>query len=71
MRDPAGPTRDPSRAARLKLALERELHPDEAVLWHGWQLARAEWRAFGIYLFAIPWTAFAALWTTLAAVGAL
>ncbi len=54
---------------RLRLALERELRGEEAVVWHGWQLGRLELRSFGQYLFAIPWTAFAVMWTTLAAVG--
>jgi len=61
------PARDTTRSSRLQQALERELRADETVQWHGWQLGRTEWRAFGIYIFAIPWTAFALLWTTLAA----
>ena len=56
-------------APRLQQALERELRPDETVLWHGWQLGRTEWRAFALYLFAIPWTGFALMWTALAAAG--
>jgi hypothetical protein len=53
--------------ARLRDALERELGPDETVQWHGWQLGRIDPRHFGIYLFAVPWTAFALFWTTMAA----
>lgn len=58
---------DNARMARLRAALERELGPDEAVLWHGWQLGRIDPRMFGIYLFAIPWTAFSLAWTGIAA----
>lgn len=63
----SGPAPDTSHTARLRLAVERELRPDEQVIWHGWQLARLDWRLFGIYLFAVPWTAFAIMWTALAA----
>jgi hypothetical protein len=59
--------RDTPSTSRLQQALERELRADETVQWYGWQLGRVEWRAFGIYFFAIPWTAFSLLWTTLAA----
>lgn len=63
------PADDPANGntARLKSALERELRADEAVLWHGWQLARFEPRLFAVYIFAVPWTAFAVMWTSLAA----
>lgn len=57
----------PTRAERLRLALDRELTDDEEVIWHGWQLARIEPRQFGIYVFAVPWTAFSVMWTVLAA----
>lgn len=57
---------DNARMAQLRAALERELAPEEAVLWHGWQLARLDPRLFGIYLFAVPWTAFALAWTGIA-----
>lgn len=53
--------------ARLRHALERELGPDEAVRWHGWQLGRVDPRHFLIYVFAVPWTAFSLMWTVLAA----
>lgn len=59
--------RDNARMGRLRLALERELAPDEAVVWHGWQLARIAPRMFLIYVFAVPWTAFSLMWTGLAA----
>ena len=57
----------PTRAERLRLALDRELTDDEDIVWHGWQLARIEPRQFGIYVFAVPWTAFSVIWTMLAA----
>lgn len=59
--------RDSALTERLRMALERELGPDEEVVWHGWQLARVQPRMFLIYVFAIPWTAFSLLWTGLAA----
>lgn len=58
---------DNARMAQLRAALERELGPEEAVLWHGWQLGRVDLRHFGTYLFAVPWTAFALAWTGIAA----
>jgi len=58
---------DNARMAQLRAALERELGPEEVVLWHGWQLARLDPRMFGIYLFAIPWTVFSLGWTGVAA----
>lgn len=57
---------DNARMAQLRAALERELGPEEVVLWHGWQLARLDPRMFGIYLFAVPWTAFSLAWTGIA-----
>lgn len=67
MSNVAGPDRDNAVMSRLRLALERELRGDEVVVWHGWQLARLELLSFGLYLFAIPWTAFSIMWTTVAA----
>jgi hypothetical protein len=54
MQTPADTTPANARAARLKLALERELRPDEIVVWHGWQLGRLDPRSFMIYVFAVP-----------------
>ena len=54
----------------LDLALKRELRSGERVIWKGHQLARISAKAFGIYLFAIPWTAFALFWTMMASWGA-
>ncbi|MEE4538414.1 MAG: hypothetical protein V2J51_08005 [Erythrobacter sp.] len=53
-------------ASRLNLALGRELHSDEEVVWQGPQMARLELRNFALYLFAIPWTAFSLFWTAMA-----
>ncbi|MCZ8136953.1 MAG: hypothetical protein O9266_11680 [Porphyrobacter sp.] len=61
------PDRDTTPMDRLRLALERELGPDEVVVWHGWQLARIQPRMFLIYIFAIPWTVFSLAWTGIAA----
>jgi hypothetical protein len=58
---------DNASMAWLRAALERELGPEESVQWHGWQLGRIDPRDFGIYIFAVPWTAFALFWTTMAA----
>lgn len=66
MSDVAGPDHDNAVMARLRLALERELRSDEPVVWHGWQLGRLELRTFWLYLFAVPWTVFSVLWTTVA-----
>ncbi|KWV90819.1 hypothetical protein [Erythrobacter sp. YT30] len=54
---------------RLDLALSRELEADEKVIWRGMQLARIDPKAFAIYLFAVPWTAFALFWTAMAFAG--
>lgn len=67
MQTPTDDTPPNARAERLKLALKQELHPDETVVWHGWQLGRLDPRSFMIYVFAIPWTAFSVMWTVFAA----
>ena len=59
----------PPAADPLKLALERELHGNERVLWSGKQLARVSWGGLAIWLFAVPWTAFAVFWTVMAKPG--
>ena len=56
-------------APSLVLALERELEPGERVLWSGKQLARVNPAGFAIWLFAVPWTAFALFWMAMAAAG--
>lgn len=52
---------------RLDLALHRELQEGESIVWQGMKLARVEPASFVIYLFAIPWTAFALFWMSMAA----
>ncbi len=54
---------------RLNIALQNELRDGERIEWQGIKLARIEPKGFGIYLFAIPWTAFALFWTAMAAWG--
>lgn len=66
MSDTTDLDRDNAAMSQLRLALERESRSDEAVLWHGWQSDRLDYRSFGLYLFAIPWTAFSVMWTALA-----
>jgi len=56
--------------APLDLALKREMRSGERVLWQGRQIARLSSKSFGIYLFAIPWTAFALFWTAMVSWGA-
>lgn len=53
----------------LDMALDRELERGERILWQGRPISRIQWAAFGIWLFAIPWTAFAVFWTVMAYVG--
>ena len=53
----------------LNIALQRELRIGERVVWKGFQLSRVSRAGFGLYLFAIPWTAFALFWTVGAAGG--
>jgi len=60
----------PPAADPLMIALERELQPGERVLWSGKRLARVNTGGFAIWLFAVPWTAFALFWTVMAATGA-
>ncbi len=54
---------------RLDRALISELREGETIVWQGMKLARVEPKGFAIYLFAIPWTAFALFWTAIAAWG--
>lgn len=54
---------------RLDMALHRELQSGERVRWQGMKLARIDLASFGIYLFAIPWTAFAVFWMVMASAG--
>ncbi len=59
--------RDNTAVAKLRLALERELAPDEVVQRHGWQLGQIDPRTFVSYIFAVPWTVFSVAWTGVAA----
>jgi hypothetical protein len=62
--DLAAPYPDP-----LQLALQRELRPSERVLWQSRRLPRVAWSGLTIWLFAVPWTAFALFWTAMAWTG--
>ena len=50
----------------LEHALRSELLLGERILWSAQPRGRKLLRGFGIWLFAIPWTAFAVFWETLA-----
>lgn len=52
----------------IQLALKRELRPGERIIWSGQPIARINKSAFGIWLFAIPWTVFSVLWTAAASI---
>lgn len=54
----------------LDLALHRELRRGERLLWQGRPIARVRPSTFGIYLFAVPWTAFSLFWTAMATMAA-
>jgi len=53
-------------AAQIEAALGRELAAGERVLWHGVPDPKYLNRAFAMWLFAIPWTAFSLAWTGIA-----
>ncbi|NMW32049.1 hypothetical protein HKD42_08250 [Altererythrobacter sp. RZ02] len=55
--------------APLDRALNRELTRGERILWQGRPIPRIQWSMFGIWVFAIPWTAFALFWTAMAYAG--
>lgn len=50
----------------LSLALSREA-AGERILWQARRIPRIEPKGFALYLFAVPWTAFALFWTAMAA----
>jgi hypothetical protein len=50
----------------LVMALKRELQTSERILWQSRRLPRIAGAGFGLYFFAIPWTAFALFWMTMA-----
>lgn len=51
---------------QLRLTLDGELTPGERILWAAQPRASRLWTGFGIYLFAIPWTAFSLFWEAMA-----
>lgn len=50
----------------LDLALRRELETGEFVRWQGRPISRIRLSEFTIWVFAVPWTAFALFWTFMA-----
>ncbi len=66
MADIHHPDPDNGTMTQLRLALERELHANETVQWHGWQIGRLDPRHFLSYVFAVPWTVFSLAWTGIA-----
>jgi hypothetical protein len=50
----------------LEQTLRRELIAGEHLLWRGQPRPHKLTRGFGIWLFALPWTAFALMWETFA-----
>lgn len=59
-------TMPPSLAVDDRAVLATALTPGERVRWAGRPRASGMLGSFGIYLFAIPWTAFALFWETMA-----
>lgn len=53
-------------AGRLERELRRDLAPGEDVLWLAMPDPKRLNIAFGIWVFAVPWTAFSLLWTGIA-----
>ena len=54
------------RSDLLSGALANELQRGERVIWQGKAIGRLTATSFSIWLFAIPWTAFALFWTGMA-----
>ncbi len=52
-----------------RMRLDAELGHGERVLWMAKPRPRRQLRSFGIYLFAIPWTAFSVFWIGMAGFG--
>lgn len=50
----------------LEAALRRELEVGETIRWKGRALPGSALGGFGLYVFAIPWTAFSLFWTAMA-----
>lgn len=51
---------------RFETLLRQELDTGERLLWHARGIARSKRGSLALVLFAIPWTAFAVFWTTMA-----
>lgn len=49
-------------SAQAAQSITDTLLPGEQVRWAGRPRRAAQWRAFAIWLFAVPWTAFALFW---------
>jgi len=58
----------PALPTQIKQALTAALVASERVRWAAQPSARRMTAAFGIYLFAIPWTAFALFWESMAVI---
>ena len=56
----------PGQPDSFEALLRQELAPGERLLWHARAIPRAKRGSLAIVLFAIPWTAFALFWTTMA-----
>ncbi|WP_054529058.1 PH domain-containing protein [Erythrobacter sp. SG61-1L] len=57
---------DPYLPDPLNALLRQELQPGERILWQGRPLGRFRPASLVMWLFAIPWTAFALFWTGMA-----
>lgn len=60
----------PTARQELEQAIVRKLREGERVVWQGAKLARFEPRGCFVYVIAIPWIGFAAMWINLALMGA-
>lgn len=56
----------PALSAEARERLTSVLLPGERLRWAGQPRPSSQWASFGIWLFAIPWTAFALFWESLA-----
>lgn len=56
----------PGQPDSFEALLRQELGRGERLLWHSRAIPRAKRGSLAIFLFAIPWTAFAVFWTVMA-----
>ena len=64
------PPRAPLLPPDLQRQVQAELRPGERLVWAAQPLPRLlRWQSLGLFLFAIPWTAFAVFWVAAAAHG--